>query len=106
MPYPCHQNKEFVLIGNKIDLEDKRVVSQKGALAWCAKHSQDEENAIPYFEIGAKQECNVQQAFYCMAKNALKKSSHAELLSNRSFPIGTPRPVDAARCAVLACRMS
>jgi Ras-related protein Rab-7A len=72
------QNKDFVLIGNKNDLEDKRVVSQKGALAWCTKHSQDDENPIPYFETSAKEDFNVQQAFYSVAKNALKKTSVEE----------------------------
>lgn len=72
------QNKDFVLIGNKNDLEDKRLVSQKGALAWCTKHSQDDENPIPYFETSAKEDLNVQQAFYSVAKNALKKTSVEE----------------------------
>eukprot|EP01010_Urceolus_cornutus_P000837 NODE_1343_length_955_cov_754.207506_g1035_i0.p1 GENE.NODE_1343_length_955_cov_754.207506_g1035_i0~~NODE_1343_length_955_cov_754.207506_g1035_i0.p1 ORF type:complete len:210 (-),score=30.20 NODE_1343_length_955_cov_754.207506_g1035_i0:259-888(-) len=72
------QNKDFVLIGNKNDLEDKRVVSQKGALAWCSKHSQDDENPIPHFETSAKENFNVEQAFYSVAKNALKKTAVEE----------------------------
>ena len=28
-------NFPFVILGNKIDLENQRVVSQKRALAWC-----------------------------------------------------------------------
>lgn len=67
-------NKEFVLLGNKCDLEEKRVVSQKGALAWCTKHSTDESNPIQYFETSAKDGLNVEQAFVAVAKAALSKS--------------------------------
>jgi GTPase SAR1 family protein len=38
-------NFPFVVIGNKIDLEQQRVVSQKRALAWCQS-----KGDIPYFE--------------------------------------------------------
>eukprot|EP01012_Entosiphon_sulcatum_P066015 TRINITY_DN95068_c0_g1_i1.p1 TRINITY_DN95068_c0_g1~~TRINITY_DN95068_c0_g1_i1.p1 ORF type:complete len:206 (-),score=50.97 TRINITY_DN95068_c0_g1_i1:40-657(-) len=69
------QNKDFVLLGNKCDLEEKRVVSQKGALGWCTKHSQDEDSPIPYFETSAKDNLNVEQAFLSVAKSALKKST-------------------------------
>eukprot|EP00992_Anisonema_acinus_P009421 TRINITY_DN5639_c0_g1_i1.p1 TRINITY_DN5639_c0_g1~~TRINITY_DN5639_c0_g1_i1.p1 ORF type:complete len:209 (+),score=52.89 TRINITY_DN5639_c0_g1_i1:55-681(+) len=72
------QNKDFVLIGNKNDLEEKRLVSQKGALAWCTKHSQDDSTPIPYFETSAKENFNVEQAFYSVAKNALKKTAVEE----------------------------
>jgi hypothetical protein len=46
------------VLGNKIDLENQRVVSQKRALAWC----QNKGN-IPYFETSAKEAINVEQAF-------------------------------------------
>ncbi len=51
-------NFPFVVLGNKIDLENQRVVSQKRALAWC----QNKGN-IPYFETSAKEAINVEQAF-------------------------------------------
>jgi len=72
------QNKDFVLIGNKNDLEDKRVVNHKSAVAWCTKNSQEEDNPIPYFETSAKDNFNVEQAFHSVAKNALKKSTVEE----------------------------
>jgi len=55
----------FVLIGNKIDLEN-RAVSQKRALAWCQTNGN-----IPSFETSAKEAINVDQAFQTIAKNAL-----------------------------------
>jgi Ras-related protein Rab-7A len=72
------QNKDFVLIGNKNDLEDKRMVTQKSAIAWCTKSSQDEVNPIPYLETSAKENFNVDQAFYAVAKNALEKTNVEE----------------------------
>eukprot|EP00755_Sulcionema_specki_P004394 Sspe_Gene.29970::Locus_14525_Transcript_2_2_Confidence_0.500_Length_758::g.29970::m.29970/K07897/RAB7A; Ras-related protein Rab-7A len=69
------EGKDFVLIGNKNDLEDKRCVSQKAALAWCRMNSKDDqESSIPYFETSAKENFNVEQAFLAVAKGALKKA--------------------------------
>jgi len=57
----------FVLIGNKIDLEN-RAVTQKRAQAWCQNNGN-----IPYFETSAKESINVDQAFQAIAKNALAR---------------------------------
>jgi len=62
------ENFPFVVLGNKIDLENQRVVSQKRAQAWCAT-----KNNIPYYETSAKEAINVEQAFQVIAKNALKQ---------------------------------
>lgn len=64
---PDPDNFPFVVIGNKIDL-DNRWVQQKRALAWCAA-----KGNIPYFETSAKEAINVEQAFQTIAKNALGK---------------------------------
>lgn len=66
-------NFPFVVIGNKVDL-DQRVVSQKRALAWCQA-----KGAIPYFETSAKEAINVDQAFQVIAKNALRKDNEEDL---------------------------
>ena len=57
----------FIVIGNKIDKEDKRVISEKRALAWCAQ-----KGNIPYFETSAKEGIKVEQAFQTIARDALK----------------------------------
>jgi len=62
------ENFPFVVLGNKIDLENQRVVSQKRAQAWCQT-----KNGIPYYETSAKEAINVEQAFQVIAKNALKQ---------------------------------
>jgi Ras-related protein Rab-7A len=61
-------NFPFVVIGNKIDLDHQRVVSQKRAMAWC-----QQKGDIPYFETSAKEAINVEQAFQHVAKLALKQ---------------------------------
>jgi Ras-related protein Rab-7A len=62
------ENFPFVVLGNKIDLENTRVVSQKRAQAWCQV-----KGNIPYFETSAKEAINVEQAFQTIARNALKQ---------------------------------
>jgi len=62
------ENFPFVCLGNKIDQENQRVVSQKRATAWCQA-----KGNIPYFETSAKEAINVEQAFQTIAKNALKQ---------------------------------
>jgi len=66
-------NFSFVVIGNKVDLENNRQVTQKKAANWCAS-----QGNIPYFETSAKEAINVEQAFQAIAKAALKKESEVE----------------------------
>jgi len=58
----------FVVLGNKIDLDHQRVVSQKRAQTWCASKAN-----IPYFETSAKEAIHVDQAFQTVAKLALQQ---------------------------------
>ena len=68
-------NFPFVVLGNKIDL-DNRAVSTKRAQQWC--HS---KNDIPYFETSAKEAINVEQAFQTIAKNALAQVTRRKVLN-------------------------
>jgi len=61
----------FVVIGNKIDLE-QRVVPNKKAATWC------ESKGIPYFETSAKEAVHVDQAFQMIAKLALEQLKEDE----------------------------
>ena len=56
--FQVQKQRPFILIGNKNDLENKRVISQKNALAWCHAHGD-----IPYFETSARENFNVERAF-------------------------------------------
>jgi len=58
----------FVLLGNKIDLENNREVSRKQALKWC-----QENGNIVYYETSAKAGTGVQDAFLTLANNALAR---------------------------------
>ncbi|KAJ7036961.1 ras-related protein Rab7 [Mycena alexandri] len=73
------ENLPFVVLGNKIDVEEnRRQVTQKRSIAWCKS-----EGNIPYFETSAKEATNVDQAFQIVAKNAEPE----EPLSEYSVPV-------------------
>uniref|UniRef100_A0A669CBU3 RAB7A, member RAS onco family n=1 Tax=Oreochromis niloticus TaxID=8128 RepID=A0A669CBU3_ORENI len=63
------ENFPFVVLGNKIDLENRQVTTKR-AQAWCQS-----KNNIPYFETSAKDATNLEQAFQTIACNALKQAS-------------------------------
>ncbi|KAF3856418.1 hypothetical protein F7725_017141, partial [Dissostichus mawsoni] len=67
------ENFPFVVLGNKIDLENRQVTTKR-AQAWCQS-----KNNIPYFETSAKEAINVEQAFQTIARNALKQETEVEL---------------------------
>jgi len=71
----------FVVLGNKIDLEN-RAVSTKRAQQWCQS-----KNDIPYFETSAKEGINVDLAFQTIAKNALAQESDENLYNEFPDPI-------------------
>jgi len=58
----------FVVLGNKVDKPDQRVVSAKEAARWC-----QENGELQYFETSAKESLNVDQAFHAIAKFALAR---------------------------------
>uniref|UniRef100_A0A0E0JFV8 Ras-related protein Rab7 n=1 Tax=Oryza punctata TaxID=4537 RepID=A0A0E0JFV8_ORYPU len=69
-------NFPFVVLGNKIDVDggNSRTVSEKKAKAWCAS-----KGNIPYFETSAKEGFNVEAAFECIARNAIKNEPEEEI---------------------------
>ncbi|KAG8518097.1 Ras-related protein Rab-7b, partial [Galemys pyrenaicus] len=79
---PMEPSYPMVVLGNKIDLADRqrgaeggdpgftdlpRQVSREVAQGWC------EEKDIPYFEVSAKNDINVVQAFEMLAGQALSR---------------------------------
>jgi len=58
------ENFPFVVIGNKIDLEN-RAVAHENAKEWCQINGN-----IPYFEISAKEGTGLEDVFQTIAKNA------------------------------------
>ncbi|KAK9839886.1 hypothetical protein WJX81_008483 [Elliptochloris bilobata] len=65
----------FVVLGNKVDVDEgrSRVVTEKKAKQWCTA-----KGGIPYFETSAKDDVNVDSAFQCIARNALKNETEEE----------------------------
>lgn len=66
-------NFPFVVIGNKIDLEN-RAVTPKRAQAWCGA-----KNDLPHFECSAKESTKVDEAFVTIARAALQQEADTEL---------------------------
>lgn len=58
----------FVIIGNKCEEEDKRVVSRDKVESWCL-----ESGRFSYFETSAKQDIGVDEAFKEVARLALQR---------------------------------
>lgn len=78
-------NFPFVVLGNKIDLENRQVTTKR-AQAWCQS-----KNNMPYFETSAKEAINVEQAFQTIARNALKQETEVELYNEFPDPIKLDR---------------
>nr|GLL48031.1 ras-related protein Rab7 [Ipomoea trifida] len=66
----------FILLGNKIDIDggNSRVVSEKKAQEWCTS-----KGNIPYYETSAKEDLNVDAAFFCIAKTALANEHEQDI---------------------------
>ncbi|KAM7523649.1 hypothetical protein LguiA_013551 [Lonicera macranthoides] len=66
----------FVLLGNKVDVDggNSRRVSEKIASDWCASRGN-----IPYFETSAKEDYNIEDAFFCIAKIALESDHEQDM---------------------------
>ncbi|KAI5413973.1 hypothetical protein KIW84_058214 [Lathyrus oleraceus] len=79
------ENFPFVVLGNKVDVDggNGRVVSEKKAKAWCAS-----KGNIPYFETSAKEGFNVEAAFECITKNALKNEPEEEIYMPETIDVG------------------
>eukprot|EP01092_Planopodium_desertum_P003163 TRINITY_DN15455_c0_g2_i1.p1 TRINITY_DN15455_c0_g2~~TRINITY_DN15455_c0_g2_i1.p1 ORF type:complete len:224 (+),score=75.75 TRINITY_DN15455_c0_g2_i1:47-673(+) len=89
----------FVVLGNKIDVENQRVVSKKRADAWCKS-----KGDIPYFETSAKAAINVEQAFQIIAKNALKQEPDGgEVFVPEGIVLGGEKeaPKESKCCSIL-----
>jgi len=56
----------FVVLGNKVDQADLRVITTKQAQNWSSQR-----HSIPYFETSAKEATNVEVAFHTAAKSAM-----------------------------------
>ncbi|XP_022729286.1 ras-related protein Rab7-like isoform X1 [Durio zibethinus] len=88
-------NFPFVILGNKVDVDggNSRVVSEKKAKAWCAS-----KGNIPYSETSAKEGFNVEAAFQCIAKNALKNEPEEEIYLPDTIDVGGGQQQRSSGC--------
>jgi len=88
-------NFPFVVLGNKIDVEEsKRVISNKRAMTFCQS-----KGDIPYFETSAKEAINIDQAFEVIARNALAQEESEEFSGEFDDPINIHIDNDRDGCA-------
>ncbi|KAF8045511.1 hypothetical protein N665_0163s0003 [Sinapis alba] len=73
----------FIVLGNKVDIGggSTRVVSETKAADWCASNGN-----IPYFETSAKEDYNVDEAFFTIAKTALA-NEHDQDIYFQGIPV-------------------
>ena len=88
------ENFPFVVIGNKVDLENREISTNK-AKTWC-----ENRNDIPYFETSAKKGQNIEDAFRTIAIKALNERTE-NLIDNFetiSWPIPLLRENSVVKC--------
>jgi len=94
----------FVVLGNKCDLKDARIVSAKAATEYCkSKKIMSKDGETPmYFETSAKDSKDVASAFTTVATLALEKQPN-DLGSMPEMPvdISDPQPskAEGGKCA-------
>jgi Ras-related protein Rab-7A len=96
---PAEEAKNFplIIIGNKIDIDD-RVVSRRQARAWAEVHSSDRMQ-IPCFEASAKNGDNVEKAFAQIAKMVKVPQMELDMNESNSFSLTSDRSsIKRSRC--------
>lgn len=78
----------IMVIGNKADLKDLRVIPSSIAKEYCQKYN------FPYVETSAKDGSNIDIAFALLLKNIFKKSNLANLIDNKEKIILEIKPND------------
>ena len=74
----CYKDIMICLIGNKIDLEDKRQISYEDGKKFA------EENGMLFFETSAKEGNNIQEIFSESASYLLDKIEKGEIKLERA----------------------
>ncbi|KAJ5076710.1 rab family [Anaeramoeba ignava] len=79
MVQSAYENPEtfpFVVIGNKIDCDNERLVSRNDVEQWCKQNGN-----LQFFETSAKESINVDKAFIAVAESALKREQESNIYS-------------------------
>ena len=83
-----------ILIGNKCDWEEKRAVSTERGQQLA------DELGIPFLEVSAKSNINVEKAFYSLASDIKKR-----LMETSKTDQGTPQGVNVAEQGTLGSQL-
>ena len=67
--------------GNKVDRENDRKVPTAKAQAWCKSHGD-----ISFFEVSAKENIMIEEAFQVIAKAAASQHKEEEMYINKIKP--------------------
>ena len=79
----CNPNAQILLVGNKSDLQEKREITQ------AQIDSLKEANNLMYIEASAKDNINIQQAFFILSQNILQKIMSNEIVLQSNYQ---PKP--------------
>merc|ERR1712023_423925 len=82
----------FVVLGNKVDLKDQRVVTMKEAKQYCIQRNITSDSQPMYWETSAKTKECVDQAFYQVAQLALQAQPPEESFAPPSTEVKLDEP--------------
>ncbi|EDQ84708.1 uncharacterized protein MONBRDRAFT_34573 [Monosiga brevicollis MX1] len=89
---------ERMILGNKCDMEDKRVVSTEQGEKLAAEYG------VPFFETSAKSKIHVEEAFFAMARSIKQKMDSKEVSTPHEHekdiikPDNKPEPKSGGGC--------
>ncbi|KAF2077341.1 hypothetical protein CYY_001344 [Polysphondylium violaceum] len=86
IPHTSECIHEVYIVGNKIDLESKRVISREEAIQFA------QDNAAKYYEISAKENINVHQMFDEVGKALFYKKINDPNFTNAKPTSSAPPP--------------
>jgi len=82
-----------VVVANKMDLEAYRQVPRAQGEAYCAKQG------VPFFEVSAKNNINVEAAFYTVVREVIKQ--HKAKAGSKNDSTSTPPRSRKRQCVVM-----
>jgi Ras-related protein Rab-10 len=93
------EDVERMLIGNKCDMEDKRLISEERGKKVA------EENGIKFFETSAKENINIEIAFNTLAEDILNKQRPVEDNDTKNSVIPGQSPSSGSSGPGACCKM-